>query len=126
MWLAVVFHVSIEASSSVQVFSYLGIAALVIWAVPSTRDRVLTIDMERAAGRRFVTIVHRLDWLARFRIEPGPPGSPARVTDRDGSVREGGRALVFAYSRLPITAFFALPLLALPYRNRQAAPSLPV
>ena len=37
VWLAVVFHASIEVTSSVQVFSYLGIAALVIWAVPSTR-----------------------------------------------------------------------------------------
>ena len=50
VWLAVLFHVSIEVTSSVQVFSYLGIAALVIWAVPSTRDRVLTVDVEPAPG----------------------------------------------------------------------------
>src|SRR4029079_10697141 len=88
VWLAVVFHASIEVTSSVQVFSYLGIAALVIWAVPSTRDRVLTVDVECASGRRLVTIVRAFDWLARFRIEPGPPGSPTRVVDRDGAVRE--------------------------------------
>ncbi len=36
VWLAVVFHVAIELSASVQVFSYLAISALLIWAVPST------------------------------------------------------------------------------------------
>ena len=47
VWVAVVFHLSIEASASVQVFSLLGIAVLVVWAVPSTRDRVLRIDPRR-------------------------------------------------------------------------------
>ena len=32
---AVVFHVMIEFSAEVQVFSYLGLAVLVIWAPPS-------------------------------------------------------------------------------------------
>jgi hypothetical protein len=36
VWVAVAFHVAIEISASVQVFSFLGIAVLVIWAVPST------------------------------------------------------------------------------------------
>jgi hypothetical protein len=125
VWLALCFHLSIEVSASVQVFSYLGIAALVIWAVPSTRDRVLTIDVQRAGGKRLAGTVHALDWLARFRVEAGPPGSPVRVVDRDGSVREGGHAITFAYSRLPLTAFFALPLVAVmsrtPRRARLAA-----
>jgi hypothetical protein len=125
VWVAVCFHISIEMSSSVQVFSYLGIAALVVWAVPSTRDRVLAIDMQRAAGRRLATAVHALDWLARFRVEHGPPGSRVRVIDRDGSIREGRDAVAFTYSRLPLTAFFALPLVAVvsraPRRARLAA-----
>ena len=44
VWLAICFHVAIELSAEVQVFSYLAIAALVIWAVPSTRG-------SRAAAR---------------------------------------------------------------------------
>ena len=44
VWVAVVFHLTIETSASVQVFSLLGIAVLVVWAVPSTRDRALRID----------------------------------------------------------------------------------
>lgn len=52
-----------------------------------------------------------LDWLARFRIERAEPGSSLTVTDRDGSTRTGRSALAFALSRLPLTAWFALPSL---------------
>jgi uncharacterized membrane protein YphA (DoxX/SURF4 family) len=121
VWLAVCFHVAIEITSSVQVFSYLGIAALLIWAVPSTRDRVLAIDTSHAAGRRLATFVRTFDWLARFDLETGPPGAPVRVVDRDGSVRVGSNATAFALSRLPVTAFFALPVLVLVRREARPA-----
>jgi uncharacterized membrane protein YphA (DoxX/SURF4 family) len=111
VWVAVVFHLSIEASASVQVFSLLAIAVLVIWAVPSTRDRVLRIDPRR---RRLGALVRRLDWLARFRIEPARPASELEVIDRDGTAIRGGPAVALALSRLPLTAWFALPTLLLP------------
>jgi uncharacterized membrane protein YphA (DoxX/SURF4 family) len=114
VWVAVCFHVAIQLSANVEVFSYLAIAALVIWAVPSTRDRVLLIDPTDASARRFARVVRALDWLARFRIDDAPPGSPARVLDRDGTLWEGDAAYVFTCSRLPVTAWFALPLLLLP------------
>lgn len=113
VWVAICFHIAIEVSASVQVFSLLAITALVIWAVPSTRDRVLVIDPAARGPRRLAAAVDSLDWLARFRIEHGPPGSPLRVVDRDGTVLTGGRAVAFTLSRLPATAFFALPALAL-------------
>ena len=50
VWVAVVFHLSIETSASVQVFSLLGIAVLLVWAVPSTRDRVLRLDPTATGG----------------------------------------------------------------------------
>jgi uncharacterized membrane protein YphA (DoxX/SURF4 family) len=111
VWVAVVFHLSIEASASVQVFSFLAIAVLVIWAVPSTRDRVLRVD---PSHRRLGALVRRLDWLARFRIEPAPPGSGVEVVDRDGTAVRGGPAVTLALSRLPLSAWFALPTLLLP------------
>jgi Vitamin K-dependent gamma-carboxylase len=114
VWVAVVFHLSIEASASVQVFSYLGIAALVIWAVPATRDRVLRVDLSNGRQRRLATVVGALDWLARFRVEPAPPGARLEVADRDGTTLAGAPALVFTFSRLPLTAWFALPALLLP------------
>jgi uncharacterized membrane protein YphA (DoxX/SURF4 family) len=100
VWVAVVFHVSIQLSAAVEVFSVLGIAVLVIWAVPSTRDRTLVIEPRRHA------LIRRLDWLARFRLEAG--SGPA-VVDRDGTRLTGAAAVVLLLSRLPLTAWFALP-----------------
>ena len=122
VWVAVAFHVAIEGSASVQVFSYLAIAVLVIWAVPSTRDRVVRIDAGAAAQRRLGALVRGLDWLARFRIEPAPPGAPLEVVDRDGTALRGAPAAAFALSRLPLTAWFALPSLLLPDVRRARRP----
>jgi uncharacterized membrane protein YphA (DoxX/SURF4 family) len=128
VWVAVVFHVGIQASASVQVFSVLGIAVLVIWAVPSTRDRVLRIDPADRRQRRWRALLRGLDWLARFRVEPAAPGSRAQVVDRDGTALDGGPALALALSRLPLTAWFALPALLLPAvrkARREPAPAMP-
>ena len=113
VWLAICFHVAIEFSADVEVFSFLAIAVLVIWAVPSARDRRLLLDpASRSVGSSRSSA--RLDWLARFRVVPGPPGSPIRIVDRDGRTTEGGPTQVFALSRLPVAASLALPLLLLP------------
>jgi uncharacterized membrane protein YphA (DoxX/SURF4 family) len=113
VWLAIGFHVAIEATSSVEVFSYLAISALVVWAVPSTRDRSLVIDTSVGSHLALARAVRALDWLARFTVVEAP-GSPVTVIDRDGRARTGGAATVFALSRLPVTAWFALPFLLLP------------
>jgi vitamin K-dependent gamma-carboxylase len=118
VWVAVVFHVAIEISASVQVFSVLAIAVLVVWAVPSSRDRVIRIDPSAARQRRLGAVIRGLDWLARFRVEPAPPGAPLEVVDRDGSTIRGAPAVAFALSRLPLTTWFALPTLLLPAVRR--------
>jgi uncharacterized membrane protein YphA (DoxX/SURF4 family) len=118
VWVAVAFHLGIQGSASVQVFSFLGIAVLVIWAVPSTRDRVLRIDPTAGRHRRLRTLVRALDWLARFRVEPAPPGSGLEVVDRDGTTIGGAPAVAFTLSRLPLTAWFTLPALLLPAVRR--------
>lgn len=111
VWVAVVFHTSIQMSASVQVFSFLAIAVLVVWAVSSTRDRVLRVDLTDPGQRRLANAVRALDWLARFRVEPG---SALAVVDRDGSTIRGKAAIALTLSRLPLTAWFALPALLLP------------
>jgi hypothetical protein len=118
VWTAVAFHVMIELSASVQVFSLLAISVLVIWAVPATRERVIRIDPQRRLG----IVIRRLDWLARFHVEPARAGRPPEVVDRDGTVLRGTPALAFAFSRLPLTAWFALPTLLLPSVRRSRTP----
>jgi hypothetical protein len=131
VWVAVAFHVAIELSAAVQVFSLLGIAVLVVWAVPSTRDRVIRIDPTAGRHRRLGAVVRGLDWLARFRVEPAPPGSPLEVVDRDATTLRGAPAFALTFSRLPLTAWFALPALLLPgvrrarERRSQLAPCGP-
>jgi hypothetical protein len=119
VWVAVAFHAVIQVSASVQVFSFLGIAVLVIWSVPSTRDRLVRIDGRAGA------VIRRLDWLARFHVEPARHGF--EVVDRDGATLSGAPAAALVLSRLPLTAWFALPALLLPAvrraRERIAVPS---
>jgi hypothetical protein len=121
VWVAVVFHVMIEASASVQVFSLLGIAVLLVWATPSVRDRVIRFDSTNPRHRRLSTVVRALDWLARFRVESAPPRSALEVVDRDGTRVRGAAASAMAFSRLPLTAWFALPTLLLPGVRRARA-----
>ena len=118
VWVAVVFHFGIDISASVQIFSFLAIAVLVVWAVPSSRDRVICIDETSSRQRRFGSLVRGLDWLARFRVEPAAPGSPLELVDRDGTTLRDGPAAALAFSRLPLTAWFALPTLLLPSVRR--------
>jgi Vitamin K-dependent gamma-carboxylase len=119
VWVAVVFHTAIEASASVQVFSLLGVAVLLVWAVPSTRDRTIRIDPTAPLAH----VVRALDWLARFRIESVPADARVdlAVVDRDGTLLRGRAAAVFVLSRLPLTAWFALPVLLLPSIRRARA-----
>lgn len=98
IWVAIFFHLSIELSASVEVFSLAAIAALAIWATPSTRDRTVVVDD--------ATWVRRLDWLARFDVHERP-GAELAVTDRDGTVLTGGAARWLLWSRLPLVFPFA-------------------
>ena len=118
VWVAVAFHIGIQGSASVQVFSFLAIAVLVVWAVPSTRDRVLRFDPGSQHQRRLVALVRALDWLARFRVEAVAPGSRLELIDRNGTTMAGAPAVAFTLSRLPLTAWFALPTLLLPAVRR--------
>jgi uncharacterized membrane protein YphA (DoxX/SURF4 family) len=104
VWVAGFFHVTIELSASVEVFSVAAIAALLIWATPATRDRVVVTSDGRW--------IRRLDWLARFDVRE-QPGADLVVTDRDGTVRTGDDARRLVRSRLPLLFPFVAPVQAL-------------
>jgi len=104
VWTALFFHVSIELSASVEVFSVAAIAGLAIWATPSSRDRVVVVDDARW--------VRRLDWLARFEVRQ-VPGATLQVVDRDGTVHRGADAHWLLRSRLPLLFPFVAPARAI-------------
>jgi uncharacterized membrane protein YphA (DoxX/SURF4 family) len=96
IWIALVFHTSIELAAAVQTFSYSAIAALLIWVTPATGDRTLTAPPTLRA------VVERLDWLHRFHITPNESDTAATLIDRDGSIRRGADATLTTASRLPV------------------------
>ncbi len=102
VWVAIPFHVSIELTASVQVFSAAALAALVVWTDRPSHDRIVRI------GGGWDAVIRGLDWTGRFRIihTAGPP----MVEDRERR-REGRDAGWFVAGRLPLTFWFAAPVL---------------
>lgn len=115
VWVAVIFHVSIELMASVQTFSYSALAATLIWVTPSTRDR------ELAATGTLRGVVCRLDWLHRFRLVDPAPHMPVVLVDRDGTRRTGRDAALTALSRLPALFPVIAPVLAAARRRQRRA-----
>jgi hypothetical protein len=101
--LAIAFHLSIELTASVEVFSFAAVGALVVWSVPSTRDRVVVVR-DPVGERVLLAALAWGDWLARFRVErrPDEPGPSLEVVDRDGTVWTGRAAELLVLSRLPL------------------------
>ena len=117
IWVAIPFHLAIQAFARVEVFSWAALAALCLWVTPGERDRTLTVG---PASARFGVWARRLDWFGRFRVVGG--SDALRLDDRrtpaDGergsgvTVRTGVDARLVVLSRLPATFFFAAPVLA--------------
>lgn len=108
VWVAVVFHVSIELTANVHTFSYAALAALAVWTVPSSRDRHVLVADPVAARR-----IRRLDWLGRFSVETVPGIAALTLVDRDGTRYTARDARQRILLRLPATFFFVAPSVAL-------------
>lgn len=118
LFMALGFHVFIEITSTVSVFSYLGICATLIWVVPKTRDRVLWLKEGDPAAERIRRRVRWLDWLARFDVRTRAKGPVIEMIDRDGTAYIGKYATRKVCSRLPLLAPLYIPTLML--RPRKA------
>ncbi len=110
MFMALSFHVIIEITSTVSVFSYLGICATLVWVTPAVRERMVWAPAKVARRIRW------LDWLARFDIRDGD----LKVRDRDGTEYEGREARWLIRSRLPLLMPLFAPML-LRIRKRKPA-----
>lgn len=115
LWAGALFHVLIQASVHVELFSFLMGVAYVAFVTPELGERTLFVAVHTRAGRVTKMLVQALDWLARFRIEELPAGGvdgPVIVAGREGEGATGSRVPAALARALPL-AFLAWPFLAL-------------
>jgi hypothetical protein len=122
LWAGVMFHLGIEITAHVELFSYLMWTCYVLFVRPECRERALFYRPELPAARRLARAVAALDWLARFRVEPAmEEGSNRRgaadaigigfwVVDRDGTQATGLRAAALIARAVPLLFPLWLPL----------------
>lgn len=129
LWLGLCFHLTIEITSKVELFTWLTLAIYALFATPDHRARKLIYDATRARGRAIARVVTVLDWLSRFELAPAeadamPDGAAVVVIDRDGTRSTKGAALTALSRALPLL-FVAWPILALlmPSAGRASANS---
>jgi hypothetical protein len=130
LWWGVWFHLTIEATSRVEGFTWLTLAVYVLFATPEVNTRKIVYDAGRPRARAVARAVARLDWLKRFDVKAWPPDGVRRghglvVVRRDGTHATGIHALVMIARCTPI--FFPLwaPLAAAATLTSKHAPSPP-
>lgn len=120
LWAGVLFHLGIEFSARVELFSWLMGVSYVAFVTPELRERELRVDRNTGLGRAVARWVPWLDWLGRFRLTrtaPGTSSAAVAVVDRDGTAREGVGALVTLARGIPL--FFVFwPLLRSVFRRK--------
>jgi hypothetical protein len=106
------FHLTIEATSRVEGFTWLTLAMYAVFVTPDVRARSLEFDPSIAGARVAAHTVRLLDWLARFDVRPiarggGGTGAPALVVVRRDGTRVAGRAALAEIARC-VPALFPL------------------
>jgi Vitamin K-dependent gamma-carboxylase len=107
LWWGVAFHLTIEVTSHVELFTWLMLTIYALFATPDVHARKLLFDPSRPKGAVYARIVLLLDWLARFDVVPWQPdglrtGHSLVVVRRDGSRATGIRALAMVARCLPL------------------------
>jgi hypothetical protein len=110
LWWGVWFHLTIEATSRVEGFTWLTLAMYALFATPDARARTLGYDPARRFDRAVAQIVRRLDWIARFEVKPDAGAGGVVVIERDGRGATGPRALVAIARATPLFFPLWLPL----------------
>jgi hypothetical protein len=126
IWVAIPFHLAIEIGAEVQVFSWAALAALVIWVTPRVRERRIVVP----PGHWLARVVRPLDWFGRFSIDettdrgiekPVVVDSTVEGPDGEATERHGADAFATTFSRMPVTFWFAAPVLAVARLRRRWA-----
>jgi uncharacterized membrane protein YphA (DoxX/SURF4 family) len=115
LWWGMMFHLTIEVTSSVEIFTWLTLSIYALFATPDYHARTLFYDGRRARGKITARIVSVLDWLSRFEIKAWGPdalkgGHAIVVVRRDGTRATGVRAIAMLARTIPIFFPLWLPL----------------
>ena len=115
LWWGVMFHVTIEITSKVELFGWLSIAVYALFAVPQLRERSLLYDPASASSAALARFVRWFDWLARFDVRPrdAGDGSSIEVIDRDGSSASGPAGVALLARAIPVLFPLSVPLYVL-------------
>jgi hypothetical protein len=112
LWWGTMFHLTIELTSQVELFTWLSLTIYALFATPALRERALLYDLANARAVRLARMVRSLDWLLRFDIRADPAVRGFAVVDRDQSRAAG----LLGYARIaratPLLFPFWIPLLA--------------
>jgi hypothetical protein len=107
LWWGILFHLTIEAASRVEGFTWLTLSAYALFCIPDIRARKLYYDRGRLRGRLLARAVSLLDWFARFEVKPWTPDGIVRghtivVIRRDAVHATGVRALAMIARCTPL------------------------
>jgi hypothetical protein len=117
LWWGLWFHVMIQLTSKVEIFSILALTMYGVFVTPDYRARTIYFDPSRFFGK-LASVVPALDWFGRFQVAPWEPdrhrGHSVVVVRRDGERATGVRAFAMITRCLPLlfpiwapVAFFA-------------------
>jgi Vitamin K-dependent gamma-carboxylase len=114
LWIGVLFHLGIELSARVELFSYVMGASYLTFVTPELHERTLEYRPDVASAAWLARGVRWLDWLARFRIEVSEAhtwhGAAFRVRDRAGHWTRGIHAIAAIARAIPLLFPLWLPL----------------
>ncbi len=122
LWLGVMFHLGIELSARVELFSYTMLSGYLVFVTPELRQRALSWNVRTQTGQRLAALCVRLDILARFRHERSHDQPTLLVArDRDGNAHHGLSALRELARATPVLFPLWLPLLLVTWRRRRGS-----
>ena len=114
LWAGVLFHISIELSARVELFSWVMGASYLAFVVPELRERRFEYDPRRALGRFLARAVRALDWCARFELGELTPSEAElgvfRVSGRSGREKRGLAGVALLAEAIPLLFPAWLPL----------------
>jgi Vitamin K-dependent gamma-carboxylase len=125
LWLGVMFHVGIELSARVELFSYTMLFGYLVFVTPELRERTLSFSASHPRGAPLSGLFRRLDFFARFRHESHAAGDLMRVADRRGRLHHGLGALRELARAIPLLFPLWAPLALFSLGRRNPPPPVP-